>query len=40
MLFRKLSYVCSNIFEIVEEEKANEEVFERNDDLVEIHQYQ
>ena len=27
MLSRKLIYVCSNIFEIVEEEKANEEVF-------------
>ena len=27
MLSRKLIYVCSNIYEIVEEEKAKEEVF-------------
>ena len=40
MLSRKLIYVCSNIYEIVEEEKAKEEVFKRNDDLVKIHQYQ
>ena len=40
MLSRKLIYVCSNIYEIEEEEKAKEEVFKRNDDLVKIHQYQ
>ena len=40
LVSRKLIYVCSNIYEIIEEEKTKEEVFKRNDDLVKTHQYQ